>query len=451
MKRLRRSYWFALSIVKRHTNLIVISALVGGGLVFLTPKIAPYLPYQSVTYIGRVGAVTLSQLPEDIQRLISDGLTTLDASGEPQPNLAQSWEVLENGRVFHFTLNPNRYWQDGKKLIAEDVNYGFEEITKEAPSNESVIFTLKDPFAPFPAIVSQPIFRRITKRSFLLFKKTNIIGTGQFRITRLTTKSNNLATLTLKSAEETRTYRFYPTEEEAITAFKLGKIDRLENISDPRDLASWPNTRVKPTTNYNQHVVMLFNTTHPDLSSKSIRQALAYAIPDKEWGGIRAVSPIPPDSWAYNPQVKTYDFDPEAAKRILEQEFPNGLTLQNVEITTTPTFAQAAESIAKAWADLGITTSVKITNFLDTNDYQILLIGQKVPSDPDQYTLWHSTQPTNITRYNSPRVDKLLEDGRTTIAKDERTLIYQDFQRFLVEDSPVIFLHFLTTYTIERQ
>jgi len=76
----------------------------------------------------------------------------------------------------------------------------------------------------------------------------------------------------------------------------------------------------------------------------------------------------------------------------------------------------------------------------------------QVPSDPDQYQFWQSTQEdTNITHYTNLKIDKLLEDGRKTLDKDTRKKIYADFQRYLVDDSPVIFLYFPKAYTVERK
>ncbi|MCG2691827.1 hypothetical protein L6272_03300, partial [Microgenomates group bacterium] len=93
---------------------------------------------------------------------------------------------------------------------------------------------------------------------------------------------------------------------------------------------------------------------------------------------------------------------------------------------------------------------VKIVNSIDP-DFQALLVAQEIPLDPDQHALWHSTQDTNITHYSDLKIDKLLEDGRKISDQAKRKEIYQDFQRFLLEDSPAIFLSYPTTYTISRK
>ena len=184
--------------------------------------------------------------------------------------------------------------------------------------------------------------------------------------------------------------------------------------------------------------------------SKGFRQALTYAIPDKPSDDKRTISPISPTSWAFNPQVKPYEFNLEDAKRLLEVEKEGNPNFNpNLELTTTLPYLTTAEHIKEQWLALGIPTTVKVATFIP-DSFQTLLIGQEIPPDPDQYSLWHSTQRTNLTRYNSPKIDKLLEDGRQIEDQKERTQIYQDFQRFLVEDSPAAFLFHLTTYTIER-
>jgi peptide/nickel transport system substrate-binding protein len=122
----------------------------------------------------------------------------------------------------------------------------------------------------------------------------------------------------------------------------------------------------------------------------------------------------------------------------------------DLELTTTPTYTGLAETIIESWEKLGVKVKLKIVAYPDTNDYQILLIGQEIPADPDQYGLWHTTQATNITKYQNAKIDKLLEDGRKEQNQQKRKEIYQDFQRFLVEDCPAAFLYQLTTYNLSR-
>ena len=64
---------------------------------------------------------------------------------------------------------------------------------------------------------------------------------------------------------------------------------------------------------------------------------------------------------------------------------------------------------------------------------------------------WHSTQTaTNITGYANVKIDKLLEDGRQELDPAKRKSIYADFQRYLTEDVPAIFMYYPNSFTVTR-
>ena len=114
-------------------------------------------------------------------------------------------------------------------------------------------------------------------------------------------------------------------------------------------------------------------------------------------------------------------------------------------------YLDLAESIATSWREtLGVQVDVKVVSGV-TSDYQIILADFTPPVDPDQYSIWHSTQPTNFTHFSNLKIDKLLEDGRRTSDQKLRQEIYQDFQRFLLEDCPAVFLFKSNSYTLSRQ
>jgi len=111
-----------------------------------------------------------------------------------------------------------------------------------------------------------------------------------------------------------------------------------------------------------------------------------------------------------------------------------------------------AEEIKTSWQNiLEIPVSITIENQPNFDDYDTILTYGAITKDPDQYLFWHSTQTnTNITKLNNPRIDKLLEEGRQTNDQIERKKIYQDFQTYLLEEVPAIFLYYPTTYTVTR-
>ena len=187
----------------------------------------------------------------------------------------------------------------------------------------------------------------------------------------------------------------------------------------------------------------------------TLRQALAYAIDKDSFGKKRAISPISPNSWAFNPQVKQYSYNPARARELLKSLPKDQKDKLTIKLVTIPTLLSIADKIKTDWEAIGVKTQVQVSSN-SLVDFQTMLAIQEIPPDPDQYSFWHSTQTSsNITNYRnskeSQRIDKLLEEGRTTLDQESRKQIYIDFQRFLVEDSPIIFLYHPTTYTVVKK
>lgn len=444
---LRFYYWLVTGFFAKHKKVIGVAILAGAILFSQLPNLLSLMPKPKPTiYVGRVGSYSLANLPRDIQLKISQGLTTVDESGKAVPALAKDWQVIDEGKTYIFNLRTDIVWQDGSPINAFDVDYTIADVDIEVRDDYTLIYRLKEPFAPFPAILSQPLFKRQQRSVLQVIETTQIVGTGDYVLSQIKFNGSNIDYLVLESQHEKLVYRFYNTERAAILGFQLAEVDRLEELSELGPLADWDTIEIESSTSPHQYAVVYFNVTDANLTEKRIRQALAYMTPKSEEPGKRALSPISSASWAYNPSVKPYSFSFDTAKQLME-----GLKTDfEIELTTTPNFLVLAESIKASWEQLGPKVNIKLVNLPDTNNYQALLIGQQIPHDPDQYILWHSTQEGNITRYESPKVDKLLEDGRKELDDQERREIYLNFQRFLVEDTPAVFLHYLETYTVRR-
>lgn len=438
-KAFRRYYWVTQMFVARHLKVIgqtTALVLVIIGVYFL---FARYIPTPKETIkIGRVGKHSLETLPPDIQASISQGLVSMNRDGVPEPGLASSWEVGTDGKTYTFHLDPNARWHDGSRLTPQDITYNFKEVESSYGDN-TVTYTLKEPFAPFFYAVSRPVL------------KNNKLGTLEYRLTKAKVFGGVLQSLTLESETNRKIYKFYPTEASVVTAYKLGEINQIEGISYvPEDLRNDRSSEVSGNTESPKIAALFINNNDSILTSKSARQGLAYAIKDKSFGNTRAISPISKKSWAYNGLVKEYDFDEERAKSLFKQDLSNPKDVK-IELKTVLQYLETAESIADDWRQvLGIQVDVKVVSGV-SSDYQVILADYTPPEDPDQYTIWHSTQATNFTHFSSLKVDKLLEDGRRTLDQKLRKDIYQDFQRFLLEDSPAIFLFDTSTYTISRK
>lgn len=380
--------------------------------------------------IGLVGRYTVDNLPEEISTKISNGLTKTDESGNVVPSLAKSWETIDGGKTWIFNLDENAKWQDGKAITSDQINYEFSDATIEKTDPKTIKFNLDNQFSAFPIILTKPIFKK------------GLLGTGEWRVKKVSLTGGYVQTITLDNAKKDRlTYKFYPSEDRLILGFKLGEIDKIKALQDISEFNDWKTVKIEDEVGYYNFVGIFFNTENEKLAEKAVRQALNYAINKKELGE-RAIGPISPFSWSYNPQVKPYLQDLEKTKEAKDI---------TIKLSTLPNLLKTAEKIATDWRNAGVTVEIEVVTSVP-QDYEAFLATVDIPKDPDQYSLWHSTQTgTNISRFKNARIDKLLEDGRTELDQETRKKIYLDFQRFLVEDVPAIFLYHPTFYDITRK
>ncbi|PIR99234.1 hypothetical protein COT87_00670 [Candidatus Collierbacteria bacterium CG10_big_fil_rev_8_21_14_0_10_44_9] len=439
-KRIRRYYWVTQSFLAKHSKIIIKTTGIVLSFILIFFLFAHYLPTpKSTLRIGRVGKYSLETFPTDIQALLSQGLVAIKEDGTIKPGLAKNWELKDDDKTYIFTLDDNIYWHDGSKLKPDDISYNFKDVEVERGEN-TIIYHLKEPFSPFMSAVTKPII------------KNHKLGTSGYRLVKTKVANGVLQSLTIESSSERRIYKFYPTETSNLTAYKQGEIDKIEKLSFiSASLINDPTNIIEKDININnQQSVLFFNNNDATLTSKSARQALAYAIKDKTFGQEHAISPIDQNSWAYNSLVKEYAYDKAHAQTLFSQDIKDPGN-EKLELKTMLQYLDIAESIANSWREtLGVQVDVKVVSNI-TSDYQILLADFTPPIDPDQYTIWHSTQNTNFTHYSNLKVDKLLEDGRRTSDQNLRKEIYKDFQRFLLEDCPAVFLFKSNSYTLFRK
>ncbi len=441
-KRTRYYIWLIKGILNRYQKTIIVFFVAGIILVVGAVNLTPLLD-AAVTSdhkkIGVVGVFSPVDLPLNIQRLISAGLVDTAIDGKPIPAVAEKWEILNDGKTYKFYLRQNLVWHDGQRFTSRDINYNLKDAEFVVLNDYQIEIRLREPFVPLPNFLTRPLFRK------------NLVGLGSYKLSRINLKAGKIDKLQLVPANNQVAlprleYKFFISETQAKTAFKLGEVDILDNMTTREPFTDWPNINIKATITYDKSLAVFFNTTDPLLTNKEVRQALAMAIEKTETN--RVFTPLSSKSWAYTTRVKQYEYDLPAAKKILSQKesSPSALVLSTFE----PHLA-LAQRIAASWTQAGIDTKVKVENGLP-QDFQALLAIQDIPTDPDQYSFWHSTQTqSNITHYVSPKIDKLLEDGRKEIDPEIRKQIYFDLQRYLVDDAPAVFLFHPTTYIISRQ
>lgn len=390
----------------------------------------------NVIRIGLIGTYQEHDLPDEVTELISKGLVEADSTSRIRPNLINGWEVNNDATQFKFKLKEGLVWSDGTPLKASDLEFPIPNVSVIFPDDKTVQFNLKEPYSPFPSLLTRPIFRKGT-----------LLGMGPYRIFKMEKSRIFITKIILKAKDQNlpEVYiRFYPSEKVAVTGFKLGEVQAILGLINPEAPGGSLGVAVKQKTDYSKIVTVLYQTSDKLLSSRSLRQALSYQIPKAQEEAI-ANNPYPPTSWAYDTTAKKYFSNEKEAGEALERAkstLADDKLQSELLLTTTPNLSYMGETIVKAWKNLGFDAKLRVESGIPQN-FQALLITQSIPQDPDQYFLWHATQTkTNLTKYDSKRVDKDLEDGRKIIKEEERREKYFDFQKTLLEDAPAAFLYF---------
>lgn len=434
-------YWVRLVVafVVRFKAVVFVGIVLGLFIFVLGSFLLPRLFSQKVERIGVTGRYHTEGLPSFVLNMLGEGLTKIAPNGEVVPGLADRWEANSDGTEWTFFLKNGLMWHDGTRVTSDTVLYSFEDTTIERPDEYTIRFKLNSQFSPFPSIVSRPTFKK------------GLLGTGEFKVANLRLNGAYVQELVLvNNNHEKRIIRFFPSEDGTKIAYELGQIDRIVDALSPAPFDTWNNSIVEKTVRKDRIVALFFNNTSDVFKgpeNKPLRQALAYAIEKGSFEGPRALGPISPNSWAFNPVVKDYAYDVARAKSLIA-DFSGEV---RVNLATGASLLPVAEKIAAYWKEIGVIADVHVESVLP-EEYDAFLAIYDVPLDPDQYAVWHTTQTrTNVSNYTNPRIDKLLEDGRVELDFEERKKIYLDFQRFLLEDAPAVFLYHPVSYTIIRK
>jgi ABC-type transport system substrate-binding protein len=431
-------FWFFLK--KHFIFVFIISISVISFFLFRQQIISFYqLPIWHPEIIGLQGRYTIETLPDEIAEKISLGLTTVNENQKPVISfLVKELNIENDFKDYIFILNDEIKWSSGKNFTAYDINYSIPGVDITPISENTVKISTSNEFSPLLSILSKPLIKK------------NFDGLGNYSISGITYQEGYLKSLTLKpknNKDKIIKYRFYSNEQDLINAYKIGNVDKIKINSLPQEFNDWNKTKItKQIETEDKYIAIFINTQK--ISSKQIRQALAYATPKTKDKNERCLGPISPTSWAYNPKVKEYNLNYTRAKELLSEE-----PLETLKITVNDRqLLNLAEEIKSSWeTTFGVPISINIENQINLDNYDVLLTYGAITQDPDQYLFWHSTQTnTNITKLNNARIDKLLEEGRQQNDQIERKKIYQEFQTFLLEESPAVFLSYPTVYTITR-
>ncbi len=436
--------------------------------------------------------LTSETISASLMNLIFSSLVKIDAANRPVPDVAESWEVSDDGLVWTFFLRRDVKFHDGHSLTAHDVEFTYRSIMDPknmAPSAEKYklidkievegdyVFRveLKHPFAPFIHWMMRAIApSHLLKNSDLRNTPFNQhpVGSGPFKLTDWTEDdtivldANKEYFLKGRPVLDRLIFRTYPDKKLALRAISDGEMDIALDLAaaDLMFLSKKGTFRACPTSNSYYYAIVL-NLSDPLFEDVRVRKALDHAI-DKDFiikNQLKGYSkvctgPFGVDSWGYNPNVQPVSYDVEKARKLLEQAGWQDTDGDGIldkdgkpfEISlVVPNISDNLERIAVAIRAQLVKAGIKVK--MEYSDepvlsrkkpFQALLAKLSTGADPDHESkLWHSRwTESNLASYENSAVDELLELGRQAGDLEKRKAVYYEAHRIIHDDCPAIFL-----------
>jgi len=299
-----------------------------------------------------------SDVDRDLTELIYSGLMKYDGEGKIVMDLAEKYDVIEDGKIYDFTLKDGLIWQDGKPLTAEDVVFTVKTIQNSSfksslranwlgveikKLSDSVIrFELKNSSAVFLEnctlkILPSHIWQEISSQNFpLSIYNLKPVGSGPYKLKTLTQNNQgDITSLELVSnpnytGEEPNIQKiifyFFEDEDDLISAFNSKKIDGFSPLSPQKEENLKNQDFSKNLLSLPRYFAVFFNPEKSKIFDEiNVRQALNYGTNKQEivdnvlFGQGRMVdSPILPDIYGFANPEKIYNFSATTAEQLLE-------------------------------------------------------------------------------------------------------------------------------------
>ncbi|WP_078707216.1 ABC transporter substrate-binding protein [Consotaella salsifontis] len=442
-----------------------------------------------------------AMLDSDFRVLVNlyDGLVRFKPDSlDIEPALASRWDISPDGLTYTFHLRQGVRFHDGALLDAQAVKFTFERMLRpdhpfhdtgpfpfaylfsavariDAPDPQTVIFHLKEPFAPFLSHLAHPAGLIVSPEAVKKGGKTfarSPVGTGPFRFGEwrpgeaLTLSRNNdyWDGAPLLVAVEFRTVGDAAAR---AAALRSGNIDLAFDF-DPdarrafaKDRAFQVFEAVKP------HLWFLFlNTQEGPFADKRVRKAANLAIDKKTLvedvlGGsaVEAAGPISPSfTWALDGKTAPYPYDPDKARRLIREAGAEGRTVVLLAAEDGAGMLSPlamAKAIAADLQKVGLNVAIESaswTRFLSRVNPGLLGRADMaemawMTADPDTLpylALRSSNTPDrggfNVGLYANKDLDQMIEAAHVSTDRAERATLYSKIQRIAHDDAPWVFV-----------
>ncbi|WP_432256908.1 ABC transporter substrate-binding protein [Limimaricola sp. AA108-03] len=470
---------------------------------------------------GRLDIVVQPEPPSLMLGLVQNGPTQMvaghiyesllryDTDLQPQPSLAKSWEISEDGLTYTFHLHEDVVWHDGEPFSAEDVVFSADEFLREthsrlrvslnyvesitAPDENTVVFQLSEPFGPFinsfEAGTMPIVPKHIYEGTDYANNEMNAtpIGTGPFKFeawekgSHIHLVKNENYYLDGKPYLDEVFFRVIPDAASRAVAFETGEVDVLPGGS----IENWDVARLmedEDTCSTGEgweflapHSFMWMNNREGPTSDERFRQAVMYAmdrefVRDVVWNGFGKVATGPVSSRTnfYTDDVTDYSHDPDKARALLDEMGYDGEPVRILPLPYGETWQRWAEAVKQNLQEVGIEVEIDSADVAGWNqktsewDYDLAFTYLYQYGDPALGTARNYLEDqiekgspwNNVEGYRNPELDAKWAEAAVTLGKEERQKLYTEIQQEIVEDAPVAWLlelEFPTLYDCKVQ
>ena len=440
---------------------------------------------------------------------IFSGLVRLDDSAKLIPDIAESWQISNDGKTYTFYLRKGVKFHDGKEVTAQDFKYSWErtchpetgsqtaatylgdivgvkdvlegKATKisgvEVIDNHTLKVTIDAPKAYFLAKLTYPTAFVVDKANVESGKKWWLKpnGTGPFKLREwkpdqiLVLEPNELyydQPATIKKV----VYHLlagvpmamYEMDEIDVAALDGYYIDRATDENGPfyKELAVFPELSL---------FYVGFNTRKPPFDDVNIRQAFCHAINKERITKLtlkgmvtKADGILPLNMPGYNENLKGLTYDVDKAKSLIaSSKYGSAANLPPITLTTSGWGNNLPEylgAIIQDWQDnLGVEVSVRqlepeIFSYFLNEEVDEMFVSGWIADYPDPQNfldiLFHTGVEYNTGNYSNPKVDDLLDQASVEADEAARFNLYQQAEQIMTDEAACLPLWFGRTYLL---
>jgi peptide/nickel transport system substrate-binding protein len=268
-------------------------------------------------------------------------------------------------------------------------------------------------------------------------------------------------------------FKFFDNSTDALAAFAAHQVTSPGRVGAQDMHSKYLDDAKMVTSSFTlpEEEVLFFDTTDKALASKDLRRVLSsaldrQAILDKANAsqGIVVSQPLLPGQLGYTSKYAPARLDVAAARSALEQlgwAQPRGSAIRvkdgaklNFKLATLAggDLERAAQEVREQYAQIGVGIEILAVTrdqlqqtYMRPRNFQMLLYGINLGSDPDVYSFWHSSQAkdpgVNLSSYNSTEADRALEAARIKSDALVRQGKYDTFLKAWNADAPAAVLY----------